>query len=159
MIASVDGAASLQGRSGALGGQADKSLFAALRALADVILVGAGTMRAEGYGPARLDEGAQVRRRGWGLSPVPPIAVVTRACRLDWSSPFFTQAARRPLVVTAASASAGERCRAAEVADVVVAGETDVHLTAAVGALGERGYDNVLAEGGPRVAAQLATAG
>jgi riboflavin biosynthesis pyrimidine reductase len=86
MIVSVDGAASLQGRSGALGGPADKALFATLRSLADVLLVGAGTMRAEGYGPARLSDDARARRRDWGLPPVPPIAVITRSCRLDSSA-------------------------------------------------------------------------
>lgn len=159
MIASVDGAASLQGRSGALGGPADKALFAMLRALADVILVGAGTMRAEGYGHARLDDAAQARRTRWGLPAVPPIAVVTRACRLDWASPFFSQARQRPLVVTVASAAGADQARAAAVADVVMAGETEVDLAAAVGALGERGHDNVLAEGGPAIAAELGAAG
>lgn len=159
MIASVDGAAALAGRSGALGGPDDKALFGVLRALADVILVGAGTMRTEGYGPVRLAAPASDRRRGWGLEPVPAIAVVTRSCALDWDSPFFRQAERRPLVLTVASAPADRRDRAAEVADVVVAGDTEVEMAEALSALGERGYDNVLAEGGPRIAGQLAAAG
>lgn len=54
MIASVDGAVALAGRSGTLGDQADKVLFATLRSLADVVWVGAVTMRTEGYGPAQL---------------------------------------------------------------------------------------------------------
>lgn len=66
MISSVDGAASHAGRSGALGGQGDKGVFAVLRCLADVILVGAGTMRAERYGPVRLEAGA--RRQGYSTS-------------------------------------------------------------------------------------------
>src|SRR5262249_46727695 len=53
MVASVDGAATLDGRAGGLSGEADEQVFAMLRALADVILVGAGTARAEGYGPVR----------------------------------------------------------------------------------------------------------
>ena len=159
MIASVDGAASVAGRSGALGGPADKALFAVLRSLADVILVGAGTARAEGYGPARLDERARARRRGWGLPAVPPIAVVTRACRLDWGAPFFHDAEQRPLVVTVASAPAADRERAAEVAEVVVAGDTEVDLWSALASLAGRGHDNVLAEGGPALAAGLAAAG
>jgi riboflavin biosynthesis pyrimidine reductase len=149
MIASVDGAASLAGRTGTLGGQADKALFVVLRSLADVILVGAGTMRAEGYGPVRLDEEARVRRLEWGLAAVPPIAVVTRNCRLDWASPFFADAEQRPLVVTVGAAPAVDRERAAEVADVVEAGDTEVDLSKALGSLAGLGYDNVLAEGGP----------
>jgi riboflavin biosynthesis pyrimidine reductase len=159
MIASADGAASLGDRSGALGGPADKVVFATLRSLADVILVGAGTVRAERYGPARLDDDTRARRQGWGLPPVPPIAVITRSCRLDWDSPFFTDAEQRPIVVTTASADAADRARAAGAADVLVAGDTDVDLGRTVAALGERGHDSVLAEGGPGVAAQLAASG
>jgi len=159
MIASVDGAASLAGRSGALGGPADKELFATLRALADVILVGAATMRVEAYGPARLDDAARDRRRQWGLAPVPPIAVVTRACRLEWDSPFFTEAEQRSIVLTTSAAAPADRAAAAEVAEVIVAGDDGVDLALALAALGGRGYDNVLAEGGPGIAGQLAGAG
>lgn len=159
MIASIDGAAYLSGRSGALGGPADKALFATLRSLADVILVGAATVRVEGYGPARLDPAARARRQRLGLATTVPIAVVTRSCRLDWTSPFFTAAEARPLVVTASSSNAGDRAVASEVAEVILAGRDDVDLSAAVGALGERGYDSILAEGGPGIAAQLAVAG
>ena len=159
MIATVDGAAALAGRSGALGGRADKALFAALRSLADVILVGAGTMRTEGYGPVVLDEGARSRRIRWGLPAVPPIAVITRACRLDWAAPFFTQAEHRPLVLTVSSVALADRERAGQVADVIVAGDRDVDLIDAMSSLAVRGFDNVLAEGGPALAAQLAAAG
>jgi riboflavin biosynthesis pyrimidine reductase len=159
MIVSVDGAASLQERSGVLGGPADQVLFATLRSLADVVLVGAGTMRAEGYGPARLSDDARARRRAWGLPPVPPIAVITRSCRLDWSARFFTKAEQRPLGVTVAAAAATDRARAAEVADVIIASEDDVDLARAISALAKRGHTNVLSERGPGVAAQLAAAG
>jgi riboflavin biosynthesis pyrimidine reductase len=156
MIASVDGAAYVAGRSGSLGGTADKDLFATLRALADVIVVGAATMRVEGYGPARLADAAREWRRESGLGPVPPIAVVTRACCLEWRSPFFTEAEQRPIVITAACALPADRAAAGEVADVVVAGDAGVDLDRAVRCLGELGYDNVLAEDGPGIAAQLA---
>ncbi len=54
-VASIDGAATDHGLSGGLSGHADKRIFDLLRRLADVILVGAGTARAEGYGATRLD--------------------------------------------------------------------------------------------------------
>jgi len=158
MIASVDGAASVSGRSGALGGPADKALFGILRSLADVVLVGAGTMRAEMYGPAVLDSAARARRQGWGIAAVPPIAVVTRACRLDWGSPFFADAEARPMVITVSSSAAADRAAAAEVADVIGAGDDEVDMALAISALGERGHDNILAEGGPGIASQLAAA-
>jgi riboflavin biosynthesis pyrimidine reductase len=142
MIASVDGATAVDGVAGGLGGKADQDLFALLRTLADVVLVAAGTVRAERYGPSAV-----------------PIAVVTRSCNLDWESRFFTAQDARPLVVTVATAPAEARARAAEVADVVVAGERDVDLAMAVDALGERGWRAVLCEGGPTLNGQLAAAG
>jgi riboflavin biosynthesis pyrimidine reductase len=142
MIASVDGAAVVDGASGGLGGPADHALFLLLRDLADVVLVAAGTVRAEGYRPSKV-----------------PIAVVTRSCRLDWDAPFFTQQLARPLVVTVAQAPPEELARARQVADIVVAGERDVDLAATLQALAGRGYAHVLAEGGPSLSAQLARAG
>jgi riboflavin biosynthesis pyrimidine reductase len=142
MIASLDGATAVAGVAGGLGGKADQALFALLRRMADVVLVAAGTVRAERYGPSTV-----------------PVAVVTRSCRLDWDSRFFTAALARPLVVTVATAPAEARARAAEVADVVVAGEHDVDLVEAVGALGARGFRAVLSEGGPILNAQLTAAG
>ncbi len=159
MIASADGAASLKDRTAGLGGDSDHALFAILRSLADVILVGAGTLRAESYGPAHLDSAARTRREGWGLSPVPAIAVLTSSCHLDWQAPFFSQAEQRPLVLTTASADQTARDRAATVAEVIVAGDAKVDLALALEGLADRGVDNVLAEGGPRVSAQLAAAG
>jgi riboflavin biosynthesis pyrimidine reductase len=155
MIASADGASSAGGLSGALGGPVDQALFATLRSLADVVVVGAGTMRAEGYGPARLGLELQTARQRRGLPAVPPIAVVTRSCRLDWQSAFFTEAEQRPVVITVASAEAGDRRRAEDVAEVIVAGERNVDLGQALAALAAQGAENVLAEGGPSLNAQL----
>src|SRR5437899_384793 len=101
MIASVDGATTVAGLSGGLGGPADKRVFSVLRSLADAVLVAAGTVRAETYGP----------------SPH-LIAVVSRSCVLDWRAPFFIEAPVRPIVITVAAAQADDRARAAEVADV-----------------------------------------
>jgi riboflavin biosynthesis pyrimidine reductase len=142
MIASVDGATTLAGVSGGLGGQADHELFAVLRSLADVVLVAAGTVRAEGYGPSST-----------------PIAVVSRSLRLDWDTPFFTSPVASPILVTVAQAPPDRLARAAEVAEVVIAGDRDVDLAAALAALGERGWRAVLAEGGPTLNGQLAAAG
>jgi len=159
MIVSVDGGTSWNGVSGALGGSADKALFGVLRSLADVVLVASATMRGEHYGPAVLAPEIQDARRGRGQTSVPRIAVVSRACRFDWSAPFFTAASERPIVLTVSSAPETDRMRAAEVADVILAGEDDVDLTRAVGELGGRGARSILAEGGPTLNGQLARAG
>ena len=159
MITSLDGAIAVKGRSGALGGAPDRRLFKVLRGLADMILVGAGTFRAESYGPARIDELVRNERRTRGQSDVAPIAVVTRSCNLDWSSPFFTEATARPVVITTTTADRSATARAASVADVITEGDDRVDLSAALRALAERGALNVLCEGGPGLNAQLATAG
>jgi riboflavin biosynthesis pyrimidine reductase len=134
-------------------------VFLELRALADVILVGATTVRDEHYGPARLSAEDRARRMNAGLSPVPPIAVVTRSLQLDWQSAFFAKAEQRPLVITVKTGDLGALARVAEVAEVIVAGETSVDLAAALAALGDRGFTNVLTEGGPSLIGELLAAG
>jgi riboflavin biosynthesis pyrimidine reductase len=159
MIVSVDGGTSWNGVSGALGGPADKALFAVMRSFADVILVASGTMKAEQYGPAELPPAVRDARRTRGQTEVPRIAVVSRSCDFDWTSPFFTDARERPVIVTVASASARGRDEAAAVADVVIAGEEDVDLEVALIELGARSGAHVLAEGGPTLNGALAQAG
>jgi riboflavin biosynthesis pyrimidine reductase len=142
MIGSVDGATAVGGRSGGLGGPADRKVFTALRSLADVVLVAAGTVRAESYGPGQL-----------------PIAVVSGSLRLDWDTPFFTAATHRPIVITSGRAPAEARQQAEAVADVLVAGDPEVDLGQAVAQLGARGFAHVLAEGGPSFNGSLVAAG
>jgi len=122
-------------------------------------MVGAGTVRAEHYGPARLDASVQTRRSARGQAPQPPIAVVTRSCELDWSTPFFTDASSRPIVITVDDAPSERVGDASNVADVLVAGHGDVDLSKAIAALGERGARWVLVEGGPILNTQLAAGG
>ena len=85
--------------------------------------------------------------------------MISRSCRFDWDSPFFTAAITPPIVVTVAEAPAPERKKAADLAEVIIAGERDVDLAFALGALAERGFARVLAEGGPSLNGQLAAAG
>ena len=162
MVESMDGAATVDGRSGGLSGAADERVFAMLRALADVILVGAGTARAEGYGPVRPE--SEGLRWAWlrdGRPPSPPIAVLTRRLDLDPGSPLLTGAPphARTIVITTGSAPAGRRAAVARTAEVIVAGEASVDLMAAVDALAERGHQRISCEGGPHLLAQLAGAG
>ena len=159
MISSLDGAITINGRSGLLGGSADRSVFQVLRSLADVILVGAGTARAEGYGPVELDEQLRARRVARGQSEIPPIAVVTGSGNLDWSAPFFTQAEARPVVVTTRASDAGARRRAEAVADVLIAGEDQVDPAEALHQLSQAGHRSVLLEGGPGLNADVVHAG
>lgn len=159
MISSVDGAIAVHGRSGLLGGPADRRVFHVLRSLADVVLVGAGTARTEGYGPVRCSDDVRAARRERGQAAVPPVAVVTRSGVLDWTSPFFTEAEARPIVFLGADADPGARRRAEEVADVVVAGDAGVEVGRVIGHLRDAGLRSVLLEGGPGLNAEVVAAG
>jgi 5-amino-6-(5-phosphoribosylamino)uracil reductase len=146
--ASADGAVTVDGRSRGLSSDADREVFHLLRAMADVVLVGAGTVRAESYGGAREGDRA-----------IPPIAVVTRSLDLDPASRLFTDTRVPPIVLTCASAPADRRKLLADLADVIVAGEEDVDPVSALAALAERGLDQVICEGGPHLFGWLLAAG
>lgn len=149
VVASVDGAATVQGRSGGLGTAADVRVLRLLRELADVVLVGAGTIRAEGYGGELIGPAARERRRQHGQSLHPPVAVVSGRLDLDPTTGLFTDAPTRPIVLTTMRADAQRRRALARVADVVDAGEAFVDPATVVRVLAERGLIRVLSEGGP----------
>jgi riboflavin biosynthesis pyrimidine reductase len=159
MISTLDGAITINGQSGLLGGPADRSVFQVLRSLADIILVGAGTARAENYGPVTLDDELKARRASRGQSEVPPIAVVTGSGNLDWSAPFFSDAKARPVVVTTLASKSGTLRRAEAVANVLIAGEDRVDPADALHQLSLAGYRSVLLEGGPGLNADVVHAG
>lgn len=155
-IATVDGAA--QGpdhRSGSISGRADRRMLALLRALADVILVGAGTARAEGYGPATIRPEHAPLREGLGMPPTPPIAVLTRS--LDVPEDLLHDP--RTIVLTCASAPAWRRAELSERVEVRVAGEDRVDVRRARATLVELGHRRLLCEGGPSLLAELVRAG
>lgn len=141
MIAGVDGSVAINGRTKEMSSEADRALFHHLRTLADVILVGATTVRDERYGPHRPKDGSQPK----------PIAVCTNTLQLDFASPFFTEAVARPIIVTSERAPAGALEQARAVADVMVAGTDRVDIAAAVHQLG----GVILTEGGPTLLAEL----
>jgi riboflavin biosynthesis pyrimidine reductase/flavin reductase (DIM6/NTAB) family NADH-FMN oxidoreductase RutF len=153
MVATADGAISFGGRTKDLSSEADRALFHYLRSLADVILVGAQTVRSEHYGPPRVSEARQVERVARGQDAVPRIAIVSGSLDLDWAAPLFTESPTRPLVLTSSSAPDDALDRARAVADVVVRGDARVDLAAALGDLDE---GVVLCEGGPTLNGMLA---
>ncbi|MCU1447259.1 pyrimidine reductase family protein [Cryobacterium sp.] len=157
-ISSLDGAATHDGLSGGLGDDADRLVFDTLRMLSDVILVGAGTVRAEGYGGIRFTDDAVAWRLAHGLPEHPPVAIVSGRLDLDATHPVFTRAASRPMVITHAGAPADRRAALAEVADVLVCGDSAVDHALMVTTLTERGYPQVLCEGGPGLFGSLLAA-
>jgi riboflavin biosynthesis pyrimidine reductase len=141
MVAGVDGSVAIEGRTKEMSSDDDRSLFHHLRTLADVILVGATTVRDEHYGPHRPKDGSVPK----------PIAVVTGRLALDLGSPFFVEAEARPIILTSEAAPTDALERARAVADVRVFPGARVDLRAAVDSLGGL----VLTEGGPTLLAEL----
>ena len=146
-VTSIDGAATREGLSGGLGTPADKRSFELLRRVADVVVVGAGTVRAEGYGPMRVSGSSTRWRVAHSRGEHPVFAIVTASLDLDPASPIFTDAPVRPVVITTERATG--RARFDEVADVVVAGSMRVDAALAADALRARGLHRILCEGGP----------
>lgn len=157
-IASIDGAVTHGGLSGPLNDAADKQVFDVLRRLSDVVLLGAGTLRQEGYGGLRLDPADVAWREARGLAPHPVLAVVSARLDLDPAAAPFADAPVRPVVLTRAASPEGRRRELGEVADVVVAGTDRVDLAAALDALAGRGLTQVLCEGGPHLFGGLVAA-
>ncbi|EME17562.1 hypothetical protein G419_19414 [Rhodococcus triatomae BKS 15-14] len=155
-VSSIDGAVTSDGTSGGLGTPADRRLFTILRELADVVVVGAATVRTENYGGAKPDAAARDRRIRRGQAPVPPIAVVTASARLDPESRLFTDTDIAPVVITGRAAPA-DRVHAlvAAGAEVVAVDDDAVPTTALMSTLAERGLSRVLCEGGPSLFGQL----
>ena len=151
-VSSIDGAVSVDGASGGLGTPADKRVFGVLRELADVVLVGSGTARAENYGGADGDDATRRRRVAAGLAPVPPIAVITGSASIDPHSRLFTESTVPPLILTTRNAPADKK-KALHTAGarVLELGDDTVESREIVGALATEGLHRVLCEGGPGI--------
>lgn len=160
MVSSLDGAAHHEGRSQPLSCAADMRIFGVLRGLADVIVVGAQTVRQEGYRGARPREAFAARRAAAGQPPAAAIAVVTASLDLDLSAPLFTEPVTPTLLLTG-SAAPEDRVEAARKAgaEVLTAGEgATVDLARIPALLAERGLTRLLTEGGPHLLGQFAAA-
>lgn len=168
-VSSVDGSATVDGLSRGLQTAGDNTVFAALRDLADVILVGAATVAAEGYRPSAPGSRRRAIRESFGLSSAPAIAVVSGSLNLDLDAPLYTSAREAPtIVITASSAPIARRNDIIDLAgtgtelqllDVPAAAAGGVDFAQAVAALRERGFRRILCEGGPRLFAAGVAAG
>ncbi|KAA1248553.1 pyrimidine reductase family protein [Mycobacterium simiae] len=151
-ISSLDGAATVAGTSGGLASPGDRAVFLLLRALADVIVVGAGTVRVEGYSGAQLGVVERQRRQARGQSEVPQLAIVTRSGRLARDLTVFTRTEVPPLVLTAAAAADQARRLLTGLAEVVECSGDDpgeVDEAVLLARLADRGMRHILTEGGP----------
>ncbi len=158
MISSLDGGATEDGKSGGLGGPGDRAVFNLMRHAADVILMGAATVRIENYSGVQLSVAQRQERQRRGQAEVPPIAVITASAELDHDSKFFTRTEVAPLILTATETVSDARHRLgtlAEVLDASGADPTRVDPAVALRILAERKLFRVLTEGGPSLLSLL----
>lgn len=158
-IASADGAVSVAGVSAGLQTPGDNRAFAVMRDLSDVIVAGAGTVRREEYGPSTPSAARRALRARYGVTDVPPIAVISRSLSFSPDAALFTDAVARTIVLTCAAADPGRRKVLEGVANVVLCGDQDVDPALARTALEERGLTRIVCEGGPSVLSAWAAAG
>lgn len=158
-VAGLDGAVAVDGRVGPLTSPSDQVVFHLLRSLADVVLVGAGTVRAEGYGPMQLSSRQRQERRARGQPSVPPVAVVSANLGLDPNSTFFSAAEAQPIVICPRAADSGRRANLERDARILAVGEQRVDLGEALLALYACGMRLVLCEGGPALMSELLEGG
>jgi riboflavin-specific deaminase-like protein len=158
MVSTVDGRATVGGRSGPISGRADRELFHGLRTAADAILVGAGTVRAERYGRIIREEARRRQRMERGLSEEPLACIVSGRLALDPAIPLLADPHSRVVIVTSSEASLPRTAAHVE----YVRAERDGHLdlVAALAQLRARfDVQLLLCEGGPHLSLALVAAG
>ena len=156
---SVDGAITgADGKSGSVNSEADHVVFELLRALSHAVVVGAGTARAEGYPALTVDPRWQVARHALGLPDDLPLVAVTN--RGDVPPSFLGQPVGSVLLATHASSPGLDAAREQLGGDqVVVCGEDAVDDRRLVSALTDRGWTQLLCEGGPHLHRSMVAAG
>jgi riboflavin-specific deaminase-like protein len=152
----LDGRATIQGRSGPIGSDTDTQMLVGLRTKVDAVMIGAGTLRAERYGRVVPDPDQRARRERDGLSQDPLAVVVSGRLDIPWDASLFTDGAGEVLIFTASEAQAPET----RTPVAVLRHQGRVDLAAALTYLRtERGVRALLCEGGPTVHAQLIEGG
>jgi riboflavin-specific deaminase-like protein len=158
MVSTVDGRASIDGRSGAIGDRADRVLFHALRASVDGVMAGAGTIRVERYGRIIASEAGRARRLQRGLSEEPLACIVSGRLALPSDTPLLADPAARVVILTPSAASVTGA--AAQVDYIRAERDGRLDLPLALAELSERfGVRTLLCEGGPHLNGQLLLAG
>jgi riboflavin-specific deaminase-like protein len=148
----LDGHATISGRSGPIGSDTDTRMLVALRTRVDAVMIGAGTMRAERYGRVVGDPAKRERRERDGLAHDPLMVIVSGELDLPWDAPLFTEGAGEVLIAT----SSGDEPPVTKTAVELLRHDDGVDLAALMAHLrAERGVRVLLCEGGPRLHGQL----
>jgi 2,5-diamino-6-(ribosylamino)-4(3H)-pyrimidinone 5'-phosphate reductase len=158
MVSTLDGRASIGGRSGPIGNRADRELFHALRASVDAVMAGAGTVRVERYGRIIPNATTRERRVERGLTEEPLACIVSARLSLPDDLPLLNEPAARVAIVTPSAASLTGTSAQIEYVRAGSDGRLDLQL--AMRELRERfGVRTLLCEGGPHLNAELLQAG
>ncbi len=158
-VAGIDGSATVDGVSDSLSGPVDKAVFAVLRDHCDAVLVGAQTFRREQYRPPEVGPRRQAKRTANGRTAQPRLVIISGSLEVDLTVPAWVDSDAVPLVITHHGSDPGRRAALAKRAEVECIGEHTVDLRASIEWLHRRGLTQLLCEGGPRLFAELATAG
>lgn len=150
-VASLDGGTALHGKSSSLGDEDDKAVFQALRAVPDIIMVGATTVTAENYHPVTLDEERRERRLAAGLSEVPVLAIVSGRLSFDPEARVFSDPEHRPMVITGPMADPAKLALLGDSAELIILEDVTPELILA--RLGAASV--ILCEGGPSLTGQF----
>lgn len=158
MVTTLDGAAGgPDGLSGSISSGADQEVFVAVRRHADAVLIGAGTMRAERYGPMTAEPTDADARAAAGQEVAPRLCLVSGSLDLPWAEDVWSGSAIVPLVLTAGDASDEADATAREHAEVCVL--PDLSPASLLDELERRGLRRVVCEGGPGLLSAMVEAG
>jgi riboflavin biosynthesis pyrimidine reductase len=155
MVATADGRAALDGRTSALGDAADLEMLLELRTLADAVLIGTGTVRAEGYDALIRAPERRARRSAAGQGETPLAVLLSRSLDLPWEAGLFA-AADQPVLIYSGPDAADPPAVAAPVELVRL---PEPRPAAALADLRRRGIAALLCEGGPTLNRVLLEAG
>ena len=148
----LDGHATIAGRSGKIGSDVDTEMLVGLRTRVDAVMIGAGTMRAERYGRLIGDQAKRDRREREGLPHDPLMVLVSGRLDLPWDAPLFTEGRGSVLIFTHSDAEPPRTATPLR----IERHDGAVDLAAALAHLRrKRGVRALLSEGGPRLHAQL----
>lgn len=152
----LDGRASIDGRSGPIGSATDTAMLGGLRQRFDAVMIGAGTMRVERYGRIVSNPERRAEREANGL-PGDPLMVIVGSLDLPWDAGLFTDGGGRVVLFTA---DEGDPPPTATPVEVVRAAEGRVDVGSALRHLrAEHDIHALLCEGGPRLHSQLHAGG
>jgi riboflavin-specific deaminase-like protein len=152
----VDGRATIDGRSGPIGSRTDMETLQRLRTRVDAVMIGAGTMRAERYGRIVQDPEYRAYRESSGLTPDPLAVLVTNRLDLPWDAGLFTDGGGRVVIFTASDEEPPETATPV----TVVRHDDSVDLEQVMAwLLEERGVCSLLCEGGPTLHGELQARG